>query len=90
MYPAYERFTGRHFWRLTQPLLSLQWRSREELQARAEARLQLLLRHAYEHVPHYRQLFQHLGLVPDDVRSFGQLSALPITSNRQLRAHFPT
>ena len=36
----------------------------EELQARAEARLQLLLRHAYEHVPYYRQLFQHLGMVP--------------------------
>jgi phenylacetate-CoA ligase len=90
MYPAYERFTGRRFWSLTQQLLSLQWRSREELQARAEARLQLLLRHAYEHVPYYRQLFQHLGLVPDDVRSSAQFSALPITSKRQLRAHFPT
>jgi phenylacetate-CoA ligase len=90
MYPAYEHFTGRRFWSLTQQLLSLQWRSREELQARAEVRLQLLLRHAYDHVLYYRQLFQSLGLVPEDVRSSGQFSALPITSKRELRAHFPT
>jgi phenylacetate-CoA ligase len=90
IYPAYERFTGRRFWSLTRQLLSLQWRSSEELQARAEVKLHSLLRHAYEHVPYYRQLFQHLGLVPDDVRSFAQFSALPVTSKRDLRAHFPT
>jgi phenylacetate-CoA ligase len=89
VYPIYERLTGRRFWSLTQQLLTLQWRSPEALQERAETKLHPLLYHAYHHVPHYRRLFANAGITPDDVRSLKALCALPITSKHDLRARFP-
>jgi phenylacetate-coenzyme A ligase PaaK-like adenylate-forming protein len=89
VYPAYERLTGRRFWSLTQQLLALQWRSPEDLRERAEAKLRTLLCHAYDHVPHYRTLFDNAGVTPNDVRSLKTFCALPITSKRDLRANFP-
>ena len=63
--------------------------SRDELQALQLQRLRASLRHAYEHVPHYRQAFDAQGVHPDDCRSLGDLAKFPYTTKADLRANYP-
>jgi phenylacetate-coenzyme A ligase PaaK-like adenylate-forming protein len=55
----------------------------EELRAR---RLGLLVRHACEHVPYYRDLFREQGVEPQDVRQPSDLSRLPVLRKEIARA----
>jgi phenylacetate-CoA ligase len=43
--------------------------------------------HAYETVPHYREIMDGLGLTPADFRTVDDLAKLPITSGRNLAKH---
>jgi phenylacetate-CoA ligase len=63
--------------------------SRDELQARQLQRLQWTLRHAYAHVPFYRQAFDAAGVHPDDCRELADLQKFPTTSKHDLRANYP-
>ena len=63
--------------------------SRDELQALQLQRLRASLRHAYEHVPHYRQAFDAQGVHPNDCRSLGDLAKFPYTTKADLRANYP-
>ncbi|HEV3239905.1 MAG TPA: phenylacetate--CoA ligase PaaK [Casimicrobiaceae bacterium] len=63
--------------------------SRDELQALQLKRLQWTLRHAYDHVPHYRALFEAAGFHPNDLRSLADLARLPFTTKKDLREHYP-
>src|SRR5208283_4750376 len=63
--------------------------SREELQALQLKRLQWTLRHAYDHVPHYRSAFEALEFHPNDLRSLADLARLPFTTKKELREHYP-
>lgn len=65
----------------------MQWSSREELQARSEARLRLLLEHAAENVPFYHALYQQLDLKPTELRTITDLQALPILTKDDYRQH---
>src|SRR5262249_59691086 len=87
--PVFERLSGRRPWSEARRLRELQWRSADELEARALDRLRPLLRHAVAEVPYYRDLFREAGLGPGDIRSAGDLARLPITEKRALRAGFP-
>jgi phenylacetate-CoA ligase len=63
--------------------------SRDALQALQLERLQWTLRHAYEHVPHYRQAFDRHGVRPQDCRSLADLARFPFTVKADLREHYP-
>jgi len=63
--------------------------SRDELQALQLQRLQWTLRHAYDHVPHYRQAFDARGVHPDDCRTLADLAKFPFTAKSDLRDHYP-
>src|SRR5215217_5343287 len=89
LFPLYERLSGRRFWTELRRLRALQWRSPEELEARALRKLRPLLAHADAHVPYYRDLFRRAGVRPDDVRTVADLSRLPLTGKANLRANFP-
>ncbi|MFJ9663335.1 phenylacetate--CoA ligase PaaK [Streptomyces sp. NPDC101219] len=52
-------------------------------------RLRASLRHAYDHVPFYRQSFDAAGVHPDDCRSVADLARFPFTTKADLRAHYP-
>jgi phenylacetate-CoA ligase len=52
-------------------------------------RLQAVLRHAYEHVPHYRRTFDAAGVHPDDCRELTDLARFPTTSKADLRENYP-
>lgn len=60
--------------------------AREDIVSFQNARLRRLVRHAYENVPYYRNLLDRHGLNPADIQSVADLSAIPITSKRDLQA----
>ncbi len=63
--------------------------SRDELQALQLERLRWSLRHAYDHVPHYRAAFDAKGVHPDDLTSLADLAKFPFTSKDDLRQNYP-
>jgi phenylacetate-CoA ligase len=79
---------GRAFAACYAGLMASQWNSREELQEIQLAKLQRLVRHAYEQVPFYRRSFETAGVAPQDVRSLDVLSRLPTFDKQTLRSEF--
>ena len=61
----------------------------EELRALQLERLQWSVRHAYDHVAHYRRAFDEAGVGPDDIGSLEDLARLPFTSKATLRDNYP-
>ena len=63
--------------------------SRDELQSLQLQRLRATLKHAYDHVPHYKQKFDAKGIHPDDLRTLADLAKFPFTSKSDLRDNYP-
>ncbi|MCF3946539.1 phenylacetate--CoA ligase [Acidiphilium sp. AL] len=63
--------------------------SRDEIIALQTERLAAALRHAYEHVPHYRASFDALGVNPSDFRRLDDLARFPFTVKDDLRRNYP-
>ncbi|WBB76254.1 phenylacetate--CoA ligase [Micromonospora sp. WMMD1128] len=61
----------------------------DELRALQRDRLRRSLRHAYDHVPHYRRAFDAAGAHPDDVRDLADLARFPFTAKAELRENYP-
>ncbi len=61
----------------------------DELRALQLHRLQWSLRHAYDHVPHYRRAFDAAGVHPDDCTELADLERFPLTSKHDLRENYP-
>jgi phenylacetate-CoA ligase len=61
----------------------------DELRAVQLERLRWSLRHAYEHVPHYRKAFDSAGVLPDDCRELADLARFPFTTKADLRDNYP-
>jgi len=61
----------------------------DELRALQLERLQWTVRHAYEHVPHYRDAFGADGVHPDDIHDLADLARLPFTTKEDLRRNYP-
>src|SRR4051794_18825772 len=52
-------------------------------------RMRASLRHAYEHVPFYRESFDKAGIRPEDCRSLADLARFPFTTKADLRENYP-
>jgi phenylacetate-CoA ligase len=63
--------------------------SRDEIAALQLQRLRWTLRHAYDHVAHYRSAFDRAGVHPDDLRSLSDLGKFPTTAKDDLRRSYP-
>src|SRR5262252_4625076 len=63
--------------------------SRDELQALQLKRLQWTLRHAYDHVAHYRKAFESVGMHPNEVKTLADLAQFPFTTKQDLRENYP-
>jgi phenylacetate-CoA ligase len=59
--------------------------SPDELAARQARRLQRIVRHAYEHTPHYRKAFDEAGVHPEHIRTKEDLVRVPLLKRVQLR-----
>ncbi|MER1966030.1 phenylacetate--CoA ligase PaaK [Castellaniella sp. GW247-6E4] len=63
--------------------------SRDEITALQLQRLQWTVRHAYEHVPHYKRAFDAHGVHPDDLKTLADIAKFPCTSKADLRENYP-
>jgi len=67
-----------------QQFAQTQWLSHDELKSFQCSRLTAIVKHAYEHVPYYRDLFRSLNLTPADIREVQDLQKLPPLSKETL------
>jgi phenylacetate-CoA ligase len=88
--PLYDRLSGRRIREEWLNLQRLQWRSSEELEDRAGAKLKGLLIHAGTHVPFYRDQFADAGADPGKISRAADLERFPVTTKARLRAAFPS
>ena len=63
--------------------------SRDEITALQVERLRWSLRHAYDHVDHYRRKFDEHGVHPDNLKTLADLSQFPFTTKADLRDNYP-
>jgi phenylacetate-CoA ligase len=63
--------------------------STDELAAVQLERLQRTLRHAYDHVPLYREKLDAAGVRPEDCRELVDLAGFPTTDKEDLRRSYP-
>ncbi len=61
----------------------------DELRSLQTERLRWTVRHAYDHVPHYRTALDAAGVHPDAVRGLDDLASLPFTTKTDLRENYP-
>jgi phenylacetate-CoA ligase len=61
----------------------------DELRALQLDRLRWTLSHAYDKVPHYRNVFDAAGFRPGDLKSLADLAKLPFTTKKELRENYP-
>ncbi|MGH7822963.1 MAG: phenylacetate--CoA ligase family protein, partial [Candidatus Binatia bacterium] len=55
-----------------------------------DRRAMRLVRHAYERVPYYRELFDRYAIRPESIRAVADLAAIPITRKRDLQLRPPS
>jgi len=66
-----------------------QWRTLEETEALQWQKLKELVRHCWEQVPYYRELWPTLGISgPDDIASPADYARLPVLTKPEIRANF--
>ena len=65
-----------------------QWWDREKLEDYQLRQLGVLLRHAYDNVPHYRRVFDERGLKPTDIQDLEDLKKLPCMTKDKFRENF--
>jgi phenylacetate-CoA ligase len=66
-------------------LQKTQWQSLEWLKSQQEKKLSELLNFAYVNVPYYTQLFQKLGIKPDDIVTVKDLEKLPVLTKHIIK-----
>jgi phenylacetate-CoA ligase len=63
--------------------------SLDELRKLQTDRLKKTARQVYDHVPHYKNVFDKLKMRPEDLKSLEALQKLPLTDKETLRMHYP-
>jgi len=59
-------------------LMKSQWWTKDQLEDFQNKRLRMLVNHAYSTVPYYTDMFNKLGLKPEDIETKHDLKKLPI------------
>jgi phenylacetate-CoA ligase len=73
--------------RLRELMDSDRW-SASEIEAFQNENLRRLIRHAYENVPYYRELWKSLKVSPGDIRCREDLPKLPVLTKEDVRQNF--
>jgi phenylacetate-CoA ligase len=68
-------------------VMKSQYWSDQQIADYQSAGLQKIIRHAYDHVPYYRNMMDRLHLVPGDIRKTCDLEKLPVTRKSDLMAN---
>lgn len=66
-------------------VLRTQYWTAEEIRKYQWEKLQGLLRHAYQRVPYYRNLFNSIDATPDDIKNFDDFSRVPVLTKSDIQ-----
>ena len=84
----FERY-GKKFNQLASECKGNEYLPRDSLEEMQNDRLMMLIAHAYESVPYYRNLFDSIGLQPSDINSKADLHKIPILTKDNIRENYP-
>ncbi|RQD76207.1 MAG: phenylacetate--CoA ligase family protein [Candidatus Syntrophonatronum acetioxidans] len=62
---------------------------RQEIKELQRERLREVVQRVYQKVPYYRQLFDRIGLKPEDIKELKDLEKIPFTTKETLRDNYP-
>jgi len=85
--PVHQALVGERFRPRLEEALENQYKPPEELARLQLDRLGRLLRHAFESVPYYRDLFRDLGATPEDIRTRKDFEAIPPIGKAEINAN---
>jgi len=88
LFPSSERVMGTCASKWLERIADMESWSPSEVTAWQEARLQEFVRHAYRHTAYYRQLFDSLGIKPEDIRTRDDLRRLPVITKEIVNEHY--
>ncbi|MEZ5788606.1 MAG: phenylacetate--CoA ligase [Xanthobacteraceae bacterium] len=63
--------------------------ARQDLEALQLDRLKRTVRHAYDHVPHFRHKFDEVGVKPEHLETLADIDRFPFTKKNDLRDNYP-
>ena len=90
LFPAFEAARGRPTVPLLRYLEGTERWGLDQLRDLQVGLLRRLLRHAYEHTPHYREVMDRAGLRPEGVTTVADLARLPLLDRDTVRATMAT
>lgn len=82
----WERY-GRKFARLSEEFARNERLSRGEMEEYQREKVKRLIRHAYEHVPYYREVMKGRRLSPADFNDLKDLAKLPVLTREDVKTH---
>ncbi len=82
---AYGNFVGRRVYECSRFLEKTQWLKKRDLEVLRLRNLRALVRHAYDNVPYYHDVFRRNNFRPDDLKCFADLHKLPILKKSTIR-----
>ena len=86
LFPAFEAARGRPTIPLRKRLEAMQWWSADKLRTFQSEELRRLVRHAFDHTEHYRNLLDERGLRPEQIDDVSALARLPLLDRTTVRA----
>ncbi|HVR69784.1 MAG TPA: glycosyltransferase [Vicinamibacteria bacterium] len=92
LFDLYFALAPAHMWMISrqarvayQELSASQWLSPGQIREVQDIKLRRVIRHAYHHVPYYREAMDERGLTPSDIRTVGDLRELPLLTKEEIR-----
>jgi phenylacetate-CoA ligase len=85
VYRTIQHLRGERVFEALKRLEQSQWESAEAIKHRQWQRLRELVRHAYDHVPYYRSLYDQVGFRPELLREVQDLERIPIIGKDVMR-----
>lgn len=79
---------GIPFRRMLKDLKDSQFYSRAELENYQDERLRKIIKHAYENVPYYNELFNKCNLIPEDLQTKADLWKIPLLTKDDIKQNF--
>jgi phenylacetate-CoA ligase len=85
--PWRSRLITRRVRHMYDALMKTQWVSSSQILRLQEVRLGRMIRHAYHHVPYYRDIFDRMRIRPEQIVNLSDLQRLPVLSKQEVREH---
>ena len=84
IFPTAQKARGRNYLALLKKSRENQRLDLDSLRSLRERKLNAVLKHASETVPHYKRTFEEIGIKPEDIQSLDDLANLPLLTKEEI------